>query len=86
MSIRQAVIYYGESQVSNIHSLDTKFAREQLLSPNSKTLKMIVEEGDLWWAPVPNSDYQTSTGRDLNLEVINEMMVRNISKNLLTIF
>ena len=34
MTIRQAVFYYGESQVSIIHSLDTKFAREELVSPN----------------------------------------------------
>ena len=85
MSIRQAVLYYGEIQVSNIHSLDTKFAREQFISPNSKTLTMIVEEGDLWWAPVPNSDYQTTSGRDLNLEVINRMMVRSKSRNLMRI-
>ena len=85
MSIREAVFYYGETQVSNIHSLDTKFAREELVSPNSKTLTMIVEEGDLWWAPVPNLDYQTTSGRDLNLEVINRMMVRSKSQNLMRI-
>ena len=32
--------------------------------------------GDLWWAPPPFQEYVSGDGRDLNLEVINQMMVR----------
>lgn len=76
MSLKEAVIYYGEDQVANIFPLDHKVCRTELISTSSKTLENLICDGDLMWAPIPDPGYKSVDGRDLNLDVINSMRVR----------
>jgi hypothetical protein len=75
MSLKEAVIYYGEEQVANIFPLDHKVCRTELISTSCKTLENLICDGDLMWAPVPDPGYKSVDGRDLNLDVINSMRV-----------
>ena len=75
MSLVEANIYYGEEQVSKIFPLDHIVCRLELIAPSLKTLNNLVCDGDLMWAPIPDSSYKSNDGRDLNLDVINSMRV-----------
>ncbi len=75
MSLKDAVIYYGEDQVSEIFPLDHKVCRTELISTNLKTLDKLICDGDLMWAPIPDPRYKSVDGRDLNLDVINSLRV-----------
>ena len=86
MSIKEAVLYYGEDQVSNIFPLDHKVCRTELISTSLKTLDKLICDGDLMWAPIPDPGYRSVDGRDLNLDVINSMRVSSsVYLNLLII-
>jgi len=86
MSLVEANIYYGEKQVSKIFPLDYKVCRLELIDPSLKTLHNLVCDGDLMWAPIPDSAYKSNDGRDLNLDVINSMRVSNLCYWLRIIF
>ena len=75
MSLVEAKIYWGEEQVSKIFPLDHTACRVELIAPSHKTLFKLALDGDLMWAPIPDSAYKSNDGRDLNLEVINSMRV-----------
>jgi hypothetical protein len=50
--------------------------REQSITPSLKTLSEFIDGGISWWAPIPDNRFKSRDGRDLNLEVICTMMVR----------
>jgi hypothetical protein len=75
MSLVEAKIYWGEEQVSKIFPIDHTVCRVELITPSLKTLSQLALDGDLMWAPIPDSAYKSNDGRDLNLEVINSMRV-----------
>ncbi len=75
MSLVEAKIYWGEEQVSKILLLDHTACRIELKAPNLKTLFKLACDGDLMWAPIPDTAYKSNDGRDLNLEVINSTRV-----------
>jgi hypothetical protein len=75
MSLVEAKIYWGEEQVSKIFPIDHTVCRVELINPSLKTLSQLALDGDLMWAPIPDSAYKSNDGRDLNLEVINSMRV-----------
>ena len=45
MSLKEAVIYYGEDQVSDIFPLDHKVCRAELISTSLKTLDKLICDG-----------------------------------------
>ena len=75
MSVKAAATYYSEENLAQIQSIDAKVHRPFQLTPSLRTLEMIINDGDTWWAPVLDVGYKSDDGRDLNLEVINSMMV-----------
>ena len=86
MSLVEANIYYGEEQVSKIFPLDHTVCRLELIAPSLKTINNLVCDGDLMWAPIPDSAYKSNDGRDLDLDVINSMRVSNLCYLLRIIF
>jgi hypothetical protein len=86
LSLVEAKIYYGEEQVSKIFPIDQTVCRLNLIAPSLKTLYNMVCDGDLMWAPIPDSAYKSNDGRDLNLDVINSMRVSNLCYLLRIIF
>jgi len=70
MSLKEAVIYYGEDQVLEIFTLDRTVCRTKLISTSLKTLHMLICDGDLMWAPIPYPGYKSVDGKDLNLDVV----------------
>ncbi len=75
MSIKEASIYYGEEQVSKLFPLNQTVCRQELISLSRKTINDLVQDGDLMWAPIPDSGYKSSDGRDLDLDAINSTRV-----------
>ena len=49
--------------------------REQSVTPSIRTFSDYIDFGVTWWAPIPETRYKSQDGRDLNLEVICNMMV-----------
>ncbi len=58
MAIKEASIYYGEEQVSKVFPLDHTVCRQELISVSRKTINDLVQNGDLMWAPAPDSGYK----------------------------
>ena len=75
MMVKSAGQYYSPENLSNILPIDAKVQRSMLIAPSLLTLEMIINDGDTWWAPVPDVGYKSDDDRDLNLEAINSMMV-----------
>ena len=75
MMVKAAGQYYSTENLSNILPIDAKVQRSMLIAPSLLTLEMIINDGDTWWAPVPDVGYKSDDDRDLNLEAINSMMV-----------
>ncbi len=75
MSLKEAEIYYDENQVSEIFLVDHTVCRTELISPSLKTLYRLICDGNLTWAPIPDSGYKTVYGRDFNLDVIKSKRV-----------
>lgn len=78
LTIKMANRLYGETIVEKLFPLSHTVTREELVNPKIQTLQQIVERGETWWAPIPDEIYKSKDGRDLNLEVICEMMVNFI--------
>ena len=75
MMVKSAGQYYSDDNVKNIKPIDGKVHRPMQITPSLRTLEIIINDGDSWWAPVPDVGYKSDDDRDLNLEAINSMMV-----------
>jgi hypothetical protein len=76
MKVSDAISFYGEDVINNLFDISTTMTREQAITPSLKTLSEFIDEGISWWAPIPDNRFKSRDGRDLNLEVICSMMVR----------
>ena len=76
MKVSDAISFYGEDVITNLSDISTTMTREQAITPSLKTLSEFIDDGISWWAPIPDNRFKSKDGRDLNLEVICSMMVR----------
>jgi hypothetical protein len=78
LSITETSIYHGEEHVSKKYKLDHKECRLELIAPSRKTIYNFNWDEDLMWAPIPDSGFKSTDGRDLNINVINSMRVKKM--------
>jgi hypothetical protein len=76
MRVSDAMTFYGEDVINNMFDISQNMTREQSITPSIKTLSELIDDGITWWAPIPDNRFKSRDGRDLNLEVICSMMVR----------
>jgi hypothetical protein len=76
MRVSDAMSFYGEDVINNMFYISQTMTREQSITPSIKTLNEFIDDGITWWAPIPDNRFKSRDGRDLNLEVICSMMVR----------
>jgi hypothetical protein len=76
MRVSDAISFYGEDVIDNLFDISQTMTREQSITPSIKTLSEFIDDGITWWAPIPDNRFKSRDGRDLNLEVICSMMVR----------
>ena len=76
MRVSDAISFYGEDVIDNMFDISQTMTREQSITPSIKTLSEFIDDGITWWAPIPDNRFKSRDGRDLNLEVICSMMVR----------
>ena len=79
MNVSDEISFYGEDVINNLFDIIITMTREQSITPSFKTLSEFIDGGISWWAPIPDNRFKNRDGRDLNLEVICSMMVRQQS-------
>ena len=76
MRVSNAISFNGEDVINNLFDINQTMNLEQSITPSIKTLSELIDDGITWWAPIPDNIFKSRDGRDLNLEVICPMMVR----------
>jgi len=74
--VSDAISFHGEDVINNLLDISQTMTREQSITPSIKTLSEFIDDGIIWWASIPDNRFKSRDGRDLNLEVICSMMVR----------
>ena len=76
MRVSDATSFYGENIINSLFDICQTINCEQSITLSIKTLYEFIDDGTTWWAPIPDNRFKSRDGRNLNLEVICSMMVR----------